>query len=603
MGVSESPNQPSGSPTRLRQQRFSVSPRHERSSTAGGGAREVSFGGGDDLDGDSSDEDLFNMRKRRRNATRAPTKAVKQKGPVSAANSITSLLSNTMNLRSKDKLSSLLGFDLDSALKVDKLTEQHANLMALRQEEDVIDRLAQQKMDDLSKREQDKTRIDKMITERVDPHQEGYVEYLRKELVNGDISKLEDVYFLDSVGSYGQSEPDLSSLQQDALLGHNWFPVRTILTDTDIHSFIQVSSRYVWDLLHSDLANSYALNSEKVNDFLTQNGMVDRPVEYMLASKKSLPAAPEQVLKLYCLVELARASDNTETRTGFDRLLRATVLLMVDARVNEGNVDDYIVLGRETVSSLQLLNKTLVSLAQWFHELSTKPRPETFAGWCTEVSRMVAEQFGNRLVLVHRLISNITAVSVPMLKSLKLWLVVWTLLVNDQYDESKHDKDQLLRLKSSLLTYSLDPDQVVSSVYHFARYFSQCSLASPASPELSAHLLAHAHTRIRLFQMAIFMTIGTMKKSEINRNLQFPASHDSYYSKHHYEKLHIDLSGVPENEYLLHHMKFYINLVKNRYFRNYHNAILPLVTECIAILTNVLSRIERELTMPEIFSD
>ncbi|ESX01900.1 hypothetical protein KL918_005293 [Ogataea parapolymorpha] len=588
---------PSQSPRSLKQQRFCVSPRQIRSPGGEGAAREISFGRSTGDSEGSSDEDIFNVRKKAKTERKTTPKSIKE------TNSITSLLSTAVQARSKDKLSKDLGFDLDSALKVTSISRKHEKVMQLRREEDEIDRMVEKSEAELRQQQQAAQELDKQILARVDPSQKSYIEHLRERMLNGDAA-VTDVCFLDKPGLYGKTSTTRLELLPETLLGEGrWYLDRKTLSLDVITDFMQLSATSVWRMLQTDLSNEIVADEGLIRDFMLADGMVGHRAEFKIESKKSFPHVTTQVMKLQFLLSLVRSS---KTKTAGLPELRAfvtiVVRLLVDSRVNEPNVDDYICLGQGSVHAIQLLNEMLVSLGQWYFELFERPFSELAREWVRLVCDIVDNELGAHVTLVHRLICNVQQLTVPILRYLKLWLIFKFLIEKTANDESKLDSAGLQGLSRQLLTYAFEKEDMVAALYHFTRIFSQCSLKLAAETRTSP-TLQDTLARLKLYQMAVFMTLGWLKTSLLNKRLGFSLNEATYYSTDYYERLQLDLSGVPENEYLLHHIKFYINMVKNRYFRNYSGAILPTVTECVAVLTNVLARIERELTMPEIFTD
>ncbi|KAG7832252.1 hypothetical protein KL920_000587 [Ogataea angusta] len=588
---------PSQSPKSMKQQRFCVSPRQTRSPGGEGAAREISFGRSPGDSEGSSDEDIFNVRKKAKTERKTTPK------PTKETTSITSLLSTAVQARSKDKLSKDLGFDLDSALKVTSISRKHEKVMQLRREEDEIDRMVEMSEAELQQQQQAVQKLDSQIRARVDPSQKGYIEQLRERMLSGDTA-VTDVCFLDKPGLYGKTSTTRLELMPETLLGDGgWYLDRKKLGLQEIADFMQLSATSVWRMLQTDLSNELAVDQGLVRDFMLADGMVGHKAQFEIESKKSFPHVTTQVLKLQFLLSLVRSS---KTKTAGLPELRAfvtiVVRLLVDSRVNEPNVDDYICLGQGSVHAIQLLNEMLVSLGQWYFELFQRPFSELAREWIQLVCEIVDSEIGEHMTLVHRLICNLQQLMVPILRYLKLWLILKFLIGKNANDESKLDPAGLQDLSRQLLTYAFEKEDLVAALYHFTRIFSQCSLKLAADTR-ACPTLQDTLARLKLYQMAVFMTLGSLKTSLLNKKLGFSLNESTYYSADYHERLQLDLSGVPENEYLLHHLKFYINMVKNRYLRNYSGAILPTVTECVAVLTNVLARIERELTMPEIFTD
>ncbi|KAG7761748.1 hypothetical protein KL946_005301 [Ogataea haglerorum] len=588
---------PSQSPKSMKQQRFCLSPRQTRGPGGEGAAREISFGRGPGDSEGSSDEDIFNVRKKARTERKATPKAVKE------TSSITSLLSTAVQARSKDKLSKDLGFDLDAALKVTSISKKHEKVMQLRREEDEIDRMVAENEAELRHEQQAAEQLDRQISARVDPSHKGYIEQLRERMLNGDTA-VTDVCFLDTPGLYGQRPTTRLELLPETLLGDGrWYLGRKTLDSDVISDIMQLPATSVWRMLQTDLSNEMVADEGLIRDFMLADGMAGHRARFEIESKKRSPHVTAQVLKLQLLLSLVRSS---KTKTAGLPELRVfvtiVVRLLVDARVNDPNVDDYICMGQGSVHAIQLLNEILVSLGRWYFELFERPFPELARDWLQLVCEIVDDELGEHLTLVHRLVCNLQQLTVPILRYLKLWLIFKFLIEKNANDESGLDSAGLQGLARQLLTYAFEKEDLVAALYHFSRVFSRCSLKLAA--EIRTRPTLHAAlARLKLYQMAVFMTLGWLKASLLNKRLGFSLNESTYYSADYHERLQLDLSGVPENEYLLHHIKFYINMVKNRYLRNYSGAILPTVTECVAVLTNVLARIERELTMPEIFTD
>ncbi|GMG40058.1 unnamed protein product [Ambrosiozyma monospora] len=535
-------------------------------------------------------------------------KAKKRK--ISASDSTTLKYLSKSKKKVSNNLFAELGFSIDEDdvkkdTQANNLSTAQKFLLERVTEERKINEFAKQ--DELAKEaeQHEKIRFDPIINSQIckefrdKPENASYINSIKENLKLNNEYKILDFHFIKSKGCYGQTQKFDKKLNlifdknvmfytNERMLKQllNQFDVNTVIDRLLCETSMEVVNEFPTSLMKTILPQD--LNFDKLtlgmglDATLLKQGKKKSDVTLILDSMEELPSpllTTYKLNKLFQLFNLQKNGDKIKDEVKIlNRWLFSTaVYLMVDTRVNIcEDIKDH------RTTCIDLLNGIIVKLAKrlGFHE----------------ITGLIDQCLPKHLELTYRLIDNLKNRTLKM--SLLLRFIAETGF-NDISDESRavsqYDEVEKMIEKEINDQVSRD-DATIYGFYRLLEILSQSKLnrdelllyksgpPNEVQNEYKINIREYNLIRCRIRAICDFIYLAlpmVVKKENINMRIKKQTG---------------DVKGLDDNWYYAHAILKSLKIIKRHYFTKFENSlVVPTITDCSAILTSTVSKLETDL--------
>ncbi|ODV85340.1 hypothetical protein CANARDRAFT_23407 [[Candida] arabinofermentans NRRL YB-2248] len=488
----------------------------------------------------------------------------------------------------------------------------------------------------------------------------AYIENLRDSISNGDIDKVIDFYpFTESDDIKNEAQNDSASRQQQIIL-EEFIQSQTFTLPSNVP--VKIQQKRFMSVLETTksiprlkfMAALQNVNMEMVFFLSKINGYLSADANFLyevndtnekkkessdaillLDRKKKTCTAVVLSLRTEVLVNLLTSPTTVfigkksgDIVTAIEHLLTRVIVSMVDSKANTPRGSDYVFNEWEIDSTLSILNKQLVKLSHLYFKHLSLDRGDCFRELCLLIIKILEKYFSKEFQLIVRFLYNLRLVAVPLIKNLKNWLMLFYLVTEDYNDLNIFEDDVISyeAYKKTLITFKLhspessNPDPLSVSLYHFVTIFSRSELrgdtlkvykhddngqsVDQADYKVNKKVYENIRCRFKLLQILI---IGNLKSLRACSTVEHHKENNTGNPENDkllnslYETFTPRLpKGMLEEDAALYAIKSLLTMIKGSYFSHYKHMIVPIITDCVSNLTATISRIDRELTAPEL---